>query len=425
MTTYDSAIAKLASAANAGWKLDLSRIRCLVDRLRIERHPGYFHVAGTNGKGSTTAYIHRLLDLHGYRVGAFYSPFVYTLRERIQLGGRYVTESELTRLVEHVWKAGEECDRNGLGLPTEFEIKTAMGLQFWSESQCDYVALEVGLGGRLDATNVIDKPSASIITSISMDHTEILGDSLGAIAAEKAGIIKRHRPVVVGRIGEEPEHVIAEIARKMDAPVFRLGKEVIVEGDGSMFDCNVLGKTYRSIRTGMPGAEQQDSASLALAAIAIAGIDLDKETVREAIRGTRLPGRGEIVFHASKRWYLDGSHNPAGIRSLVSRMRNESDTKPFLLMGMAKGHDHVAVIAALADVVDDCIFVPLDSPRSQKPEDLAAVAKEHGLKVRVLADATEAVNMLKADPTELILVTGSYYLVGEVGSLIGSVFSRL
>src|SRR6185436_18334668 len=229
--TYDEALAYIASLAPRGWRLGLDRMQAFVDKIGMqdalgaEGGPQFIHVAGTNGKGSVTAYLQSILVEAGYKTGAFFSPFVYDPRERVQFGRELISKEDLAKLTEELIPIAESFSDTEFGGITEFEFKTALGFLYWKRKQCEWVALEVGLGGRLDATNVVT-PKASIIVSIGLDHTNILGHTLAEIAYEKAGIIKPKVPVVVGQMPHEALEVIERAAAEREAPIWRYGKEI-------------------------------------------------------------------------------------------------------------------------------------------------------------------------------------------------------
>jgi dihydrofolate synthase/folylpolyglutamate synthase len=228
--TFDEALARIDALEPRGWRLGLDRMRAFCDHAALAHWikgdaPQFIHVAGTNGKGSTTAFVERLLREAGFRTGAFFSPFVKEYRERIQVNGELITEADLTLFTGRLLQQADTFEDSEFGGITKFEFEAALGFLVWGEKRCDWVALEVGLGGRLDATNVF-LPKCSIIVSIGLDHVAILGGSLPEIAREKAGIIKPLVPVIIGEMAEEASEVIEAKAAEMGAPVWRFGQEI-------------------------------------------------------------------------------------------------------------------------------------------------------------------------------------------------------
>ena len=228
---FASALDALSAMEARGWRLELDRMDELARRLGVPSggQPRYLHVTGTNGKGSTTAFIQNILHGQGWVVGGYYSPYVNSVLERVQLGLDPISEADFTDLMELLLPVADGMVGTDFGGPTEFEAKTALGFMYWNHKRCDAVALEVGLGGRLDATNIVD-PAVSVIVSIALDHTKILGDTLAAIATEKAGIIKPGRPVIVGDIPEEAAFPIVAKAAQTSSEVWRFGHDIDLKG---------------------------------------------------------------------------------------------------------------------------------------------------------------------------------------------------
>ncbi|MBC8064854.1 MAG: bifunctional folylpolyglutamate synthase/dihydrofolate synthase, partial [Chlorobia bacterium] len=230
--TYEKALAYIASLETRGWRLGLDRMQEFANRLGLPGSlgevggPQFIHVAGTNGKGSVTAYLQSMLIESGYSTGSFFSPFVYDPRERVQIGRRLIPKSIFALLTEWIRPFGESLTETKFEGVTEFEFKTAMGFQFWKEMEAEWVALEVGLGGRLDSTNIVT-PRCSVIVSIGKDHTHILGDTYHQIAEEKAGIIKPGVSVIVGEMPEEALLTILKIAQERGSEAWVFGREIL------------------------------------------------------------------------------------------------------------------------------------------------------------------------------------------------------
>lgn len=398
--TFEEAEKALAAFGSRGWRLGLDRMNAFVDELGLRDYvtgparPMYFHVAGTNGKGSTTCFLQNLLHEHRYRVGACYSPYVYDVRERVQIGRDLISKAEFAACTEILLRAGERLEATEFGGPTEFEMKIAMGFLAWQRAGVDAVALETGMGGRLDATNVVD-PACSIITSIGLDHTEYLGSTLSEIAREKAGIIKPRRPVVLGRVDSE---VLDELRAAAEAA-----------GSACRF---VEGEVAPGMPPlGMAGAFQRDNAWAALTALEMAGVQLEPDSVARALGQSRLPGRMEKWASGSRRGVIDGAHNAEAARVLASTLAEEYPGQKFTLVwGMLEGHDPGLFLGALEPVVD-CV-VPMEvevGHRSAYSGDvLGALARGRGLGVKAWSDSL-------ASP---ILVTGSFYLAAQFRRLI-------
>lgn len=400
--TFAEAEAALAAFQTRGWRLGLDRMQAYIRELGLADYawgsarPQYFHVAGSNGKGSVTCFLQALLHAHGFKVGACYSPFVHTVRERVQIGLDLISEDDFARLTVRLLEAGQKLEGTEFGGPTEFEMKTALGFLAWADAGCDAVAVETGLGGRLDATNILE-PTVSLITSISMDHTQHLGDTLAAIAGEKAGIIKPGRPVVMGALPPEAAAVVEARAQALDCPLWRLGKE-FEPWDG---------------RLAMPGPWQAENAAVALAGLRAAGIELDEERCAQALAEARLPGRCERRVTAHGEALLDGAHNVESAELLAEWLRGQPGWQEGYALAWSglNGHDYEGVVERLAQGASEIRVFPLNDPRALPLADLEAAARATGKPVRVFSTTAAAVR----EPAERLLAAGSFVLVCEAG----------
>lgn len=406
--TYEEALTYVSSLEKRGWRLGLDRMQELLRRLG-DPHVGqrFLHVAGTNGKGSVTAYIQGILCEMGLRAGGFFSPYVYDFRERIQICGELIPREDVARLAELIAPVSEALATTALGGPTEFEFKAAMGFLYWREQGCDAVALEVGLGGRLDATNVVD-PAVSVITSIALDHREHLGDAIEQIAAEKAGIIKLGKPVVSGAAaGAE---VVRATAQSLSAPIWELGEEVRfgANEDGTLWVKTPVRK-FDNLRPAMIGGHQRANLALAIAAIHAAGWNPDAETVQRAVAKARLPGRLESLGEPP-RLFLDGAHNPAAIQAVLDAVLPLG--VQVAVWSAATGHDAGEVLAALVARVPAVITCPMRHARALSAEQVQRLAKAKG--ASYAEGVPEAIQeALRLSPGHPVLITGSFYLLGE------------
>lgn len=410
--TYEEAVAALGAMMARGWRLELDRMRELCRRLGVAEGGSsrFVHVAGTNGKGSVTAYVQNMLVAQGYVTGAYYSPYVYDLRERVQIGLGWIEKDMFARLMARIVAVGDAMVDTDLGGPTEFEAKTALGFMAWQEAGCDAVALEVGLGGRLDATNIVD-PVCSVVVSIGYDHMHILGDTLAQIAREKAGIIKPGRPVVVGDLAEEAWASIDAVARQADAPVWRYGRDVVVEQDGGAWAVSTPAGRCRGLRPGIRGSVQPHNMALAWAAVEAAGLMRDRGDAAEGVAATRLPGRFEVHEAGGRTHVLDGAHNPASAAALVQSLTDEFEGRDIgFVVGMLRGHEPGPFLAELASRGSKCAVVPVDNERGLEPGEVADAARRVFPSVDVFPDAATAAAWLG---TPVVVVTGSFYLLGS------------
>ncbi len=415
--TYDEALAALAGLAPRGWRLGLDRMQEFLRRAELESavkgvSPKFIHVAGTNGKGSVTAYVQSILRSQGYTTGGFFSPFVYDPRERIQINGAYISKEEFARLTTWLMQVGLELDQTPFGGITEFEVKTAMGFAAWAEAKCEWVALEVGLGGRFDATNVIT-PGASAIVSIGWDHMAILGDTLEKIAFEKAGVIKPGIPCIVGAMAPGPHDVIAKVASEQGAPLWRLGEEIQTEGNA----VRTPASKYRNLKPGIRGVHQLHNAAVAIAACEAAGAIRDQEAVPAAITQTTLPGRFEVRKLGKKTIVLDGAHNGESAQALAKTLAQEFPGQPFtVLAGMLQGHDPTPMFAPLTGA-SEVHLVPINFHRTRNSKELQADLLPLEMKITAHETATKGLEAA-LHGEELLVITGSFYLVGEIGQLL-------
>ncbi|MCW5938526.1 MAG: hypothetical protein KF884_06745 [Fimbriimonadaceae bacterium] len=418
--TYDEAVAALSRYGGRGWRLGLDRMQEFVRRLPIEHWPDFVHVTGTNGKGSVTAIVQSVLVEQGWTTGAYFSPYVYDLCERVQLGRGLIPREDFARLVAEIIPVAETLEDEPWGGLTEFEFKTGLGFLFWSRSSCDAVALEVGLGGRLDATNIVD-PASSVIVSVGLDHTEILGDTLDKIAVEKAGIVKPGRPVVVGDLPPIAMGPVARIAAELESPLWRYGHEVVLTRGLDGWGVSTPGGSYERLVPGIAGKWQPHNMALAIAACEAAGRIKQRSKVRLGVGKASLPGRFQRVSHQGHDYLLDGAHNEDAAQALVDSLRElpEWPVKTVLLTGMLSGHAASGFYEPLATLVDEAHFVPIDFHRSRDPLELEREVGwlfERSLAHKSLEEGLEAALSAGAG---LVLVTGSYYLVGEVGRKLG------
>jgi dihydrofolate synthase/folylpolyglutamate synthase len=374
------------------------------------------HIAGTNGKGSTAAMAAAILQAAGYRVGLYTSPHLVEFRERIRVNGEMIPESQVARLTEQL-QALCQPDLS----PTFFEYTTAMAFQHFADSGVDVAVLEVGLGGRFDATNVVT-PMACAVTTISLDHQEYLGNTRSSIAFEKAGIIKPGVPVVMGRLEDDAWRTIEQVARERQAPVFRMNEDFCTEGETpQQFSYRGLGTHYDGLTCALEGRHQLDNAACALALLGAAahqGITITDEAVRAGLRAVNWAGRLEVV-DCCPTILVDGAHNPAAamaVADYLTRSNRSHLSRPVvLILGMMRDKDHRGFVEPLKGLADEVVLTQADLPRSATAQELHASLEgllSHPHVVPSLSDAMALARQL-AMPDGLICVTGSLMLVGE------------
>ena len=413
--TYEEASSYIASLEPRGWRLGLDRMQEFVSRAGLEDAigglggPQFIHVAGTNGKGSTTAYLQSLMDEAGFCTGAFFSPYVVDPRERIQFGRDLIPEEEFALLTEELIPPAESLTETAFGGITEFEFKTALAFLFWKRKQCEWVALEVGLGGRLDATNVV-QPAATIIVSIALDHMQFLGETLSEIAYEKAGVIKAGIPCMVGELPPEAYRVVEQRAADVGAPLWRFGKE-IRWSDGTVITPR---REHFGIRPGIIGARQEINVSLAIAAMDAVGISGTADQVSEGARRAYAPGRFEQRIIQGTTVVFDGAHNAESALVLRQSLNEHYPGRGIILVtNMLQGHElapfYLPLRAKAAHVA------PIDFHRRRGVGETAVELRE------LMTDVTEHDSVKgalmaaveKAAHDDVVVVTGSFYLVGE------------
>ncbi len=425
-------IESLLSLHPKGYDLSLDRVRRLLDKLGNpqDRLPPVIHIAGTNGKGSCAAFSRALLEAAGYRVHTHTSPHLVHWNERYRLGaeggGRLVEDKVFAEAIARAAHA------NGGETITVFEILTAVGFILFSEHPADVVILEVGLGGRFDATNVIPAPAVSVIMPISLDHQAYLGDRVELIAAEKAGIIKRGCPVVIGAQGSDAaRQVLIETAERLDCPMQVYGQDFLAYGENGRMVYQDTDGLMDLPPPRLPGRHQFANAAAAIAGIKAAGLTISERAVEQAMVEVSWPGRmqklaqGRLVDLAppGAEIWLDGGHNPDAGMVIAEAMAEQEEKNPrslFLISGMINTKDQSGYFHAFKGLVRHVYTVPGSFSDAGVPNDeLAARATEAGLSAEPVSSVANALMLLRDtwDPAEVpprILIGGSLYLVGTV-----------
>jgi len=429
-TPVDAIVARLTELHPKRIDLSLDRVQRLLAALDHPEHklPPVIHVAGTNGKGSTIAFLRAILEASGRRVHTYTSPHLVRFNERYRLGtlgeGRLVTDAELTATLE-------ECERVNAGAPiTVFEITTVVGMLLFARHAADVLLLEVGLGGRLDATNVVDHPLATIITRIAIDHTDFLGDTLAKIAQEKAGILKHNTPAIIAAQQRDALTAIERQAARLNAPLKIAGEDwIATEERGRLVyqdDAGLLDLPAPRLY----GRHQFENAGLAIAALrSIKELKLPPSAYDNGMAKADWPARlqrlpqGRLVELApsgSELW-LDGGHNPDGGRAAAAALADleERVSRPLvLIVGMLASKDCTGFLKNFTGLARRMIAVPIKSAeKGLSAEAVAAAARSIGLPATSrdnLDEALDAVSRLDLEPPPRILITGSLYLAGQV-----------
>lgn len=405
-----------------GEKAGLNNMRALCEALgHPERAFRAVHVAGTNGKGSVCAFIERALSENGYRTGLYTSPYLTRYNERIRILGEDISDDALLRAGVRVRKAADELKDIK---PTTFELGTALAFCAFEEATVDIAVIETGIGGRFDPTNVIS-PMVSVIATIGFDHMEMLGDTLGAIASEKAGILKRATPAAFYPQAGEARRVLDEAALALDIPVARSedyplrGLEQDARGCVFRIELPRLGEL--AIRGNLPGTHQAENARLALAALdqlAGCGLELDATAVERGIANARWPGRLEW---ARENLLLDGAHNLEGAKALAEYIGTFLPGREIVLVsGMMRDKQPGAYADIIAPLVSRAVTTRVDWPRALDEKTLADLYRARGVRADGCPSAAEALRRAReiAGSDALILVAGSLYLIGEMRAIL-------
>ncbi|MDB4972574.1 MAG: Dihydrofolate synthase [Myxococcaceae bacterium] len=411
---YRESIEFLYALAPRGIVLSLERMqRALALRGHPERACPTILVAGTNGKGSVATMIATVLRAGGHKVGLFTSPHLHRLVERFQIAGKPVSERALARRMTslHAFLASPEAPPL-----TFFEICTLLAFELFAAAKCDIVVLEVGLGGRLDATNVV-QPLVSVITSIALDHTALLGSTLSEIAREKAGIIKARRPVVVGARGAAVRRVIRARAARLEAPLLAIGRDFAVTSQGRSFEVCLGARRIGGLQLPLAGAYQADNLACAVAALLqLRGrFAVDERTLRRGLLRVRWPGRLELLEGAPD-VLCDAAHNPHAAAALAQHLASMPARYPkrVLLFGAMRDKEHAQMLALLRPEVDALVFATAHTPRAEPASRLRELYG--GEAFETVAPALARARKL-AGKRGLVIACGSIFVMAEVRAL--------
>lgn len=395
METREDVVNWLNGQLRFGIKPGLSRMEWMLDTLEVDELPS-IHVAGTNGKGSTVAFLRAMAMAQGLRVGTFISPYVIQFEERLMLNGEPISEERLVSVANRVKACADACPET----LTEFELLTAMAWLFFHDVRPDIVIWEVGLGGRLDSTNVLKHPLATVVTSIGHDHQGILGDTLAEIAQEKYGIMKRDVPMFHSIDNESLVEALHQKGKPMDAPIHDARMLVLKIEDGA--ETNVTYEDMPPVRLGLTGHHQAYNGACAVAVARHVG--WREDAIRTGLERARHPGRYELISTAP-RIVLDGAHNREGIEALVAQLGQETDVT--VLVSILADKDREAMIEALASVAT-VYETTFDFPRARTMASLRADG------ANVVAWETWIDDWIQAPQSETLIVTGSLYFISNV-----------
>ncbi len=408
------AVELIHQRAWVGQKPGLERIRRLLGRLgNPQEKLKFVHIAGSNGKGSTAAMLASVLTAAGLKTGLYTSPHLWRFHERFQVDGVPIPGDELVEIAVQVLAAAED--------ETEFELMTAIGMVHFLRSKCDIVVLETGLGGRLDSTNIIPPPEAAVITHIGLEHTELLGDTLDKIAAEKAGIIKEGCSVVLYEQGFDLYGLFEEICRFRYSRLALAGSPVVLSSglEGQTF-------TYRGsgpYHIALLGEHQISNAAVVLETVKVLrqrGWEISEEALVRGLEEARWPGRLELAWY-SPNVILDGGHNPQCMEALARSLRGLYPEKKLLfLTGVLADKDYPAMMGELLPLAKEFFTITPDSPRAMSAQELADYLRGRGGRAAPCGTVREALDQVlaAAEPQDVVCVTGSLYMIGEVRHLL-------
>ncbi len=397
--------------------LTLDRVWRLLDALGNPQNdlPPVIHIAGTNGKGSTQAMVRAGLEAEGLKVHAYTSPHLARFHERIRLAGELISEVDLTAVLDECYAA------NGGADITYFEITTCAAVLAFARTAADYTLLEVGLGGRLDATNVIEKPVMTVITPVSMDHEQFLGDTISKIAAEKAGIIKKRVPCVVTRQHPDGMEVIEDVAARHGAPLLAYGQHWHIQPDRDRMSYQDETGLLDLPRPNLPGAHQIMNAGAAITVLRALGYG--ENACEAAVTGAEWPARMQRLRHGplveaapDAELWLDGGHNPAAGDALATHLKGLPERPTYMICGMLNTKDTTGYLTPFKNAVDRLLAVTIPGEANTLPaEETAKAAMSVGLKAQHAQSVYDALSMIAEQaPQARVLICGSLYLAGAV-----------
>ena len=419
--TYEEALSYIHSICWKGSKLGLDRTRELLGKLDDpQKELKFIHIAGTNGKGSTAAMLSSILEEAGYRVGLYTSPFINRFNERMQVNHQPIPDEELAALTEYVRPHADAMADS----PTEFELITALAMVWFARQKCDIVVLEVGMGGELDSTNIIDVPEAAVIAAMGMDHVKELGPTMADIARAKAGIIKEGGRVVSYGGNSEADEVIAAVCRARNASLCQPDFSAIVPGDFSLEGQTFSYKGWRGLRIPLVGAYQMNNAAVVLETVEVLrqrGWSVSDEAVRKGLADTRWPARFEVL-RRDPVFIVDGGHNPHGIRATAESLsRLFPGRKITFVTGVMADKDVEHILGLIVPLAEQFFTVRPDNPRAMDAGELAARIEAMGAKATACASVQDGVDRaIQAEgPHGVACALGSLYMSGEVRSCFG------
>ena len=414
--TYNEALTYIHSICWKGSRLGLGRTRELLQKLgNPEKQLKFVHIAGTNGKGSCAAMLSSILEAAGYRVGLYTSPFINRFNERMQINHQCIPDGELAELTAYIRPFADGM----ADPPTEFELITALAMVYFARHQCDIVVLEVGMGGELDSTNIIDVPEAAVIMAMGLDHVKELGPTMADIARAKAGIIKEGGRVVSYGGNPEADAVIAAACREKNASLRQPDFAAIVPGDFSLEGQSFSYKGWHDLRIPLVGAYQMKNAAAVLETVEVLrqrGWHISDEAVVQGLKHTRWPARFEVL-RRDPVFIVDGGHNPHGIRATAESLQRLFPGKKFTFVtGVMADKDVESILGLIVPLADQFFTVRPDNPRAMSAQELAERIRAMGAKATPCESVADGVDRAVAVEGKdgVACALGSLYMSGDV-----------
>jgi len=418
MLTYEESLAFLNAPVYSQTRPGLAPVTELMHELGDPQDGlKYVHIAGTNGKGSTASFIERILREAGYRTGLYTSPYLMRFTERMRVCGQEISKDDLTRLTTKVKDAVDRITAQGHTAPTIFEMVTAVAFLYFREQKCDIIVLEVGMGGRLDATNIIKESEISVITAIDFDHMNFLGDTIGEIAYEKAGIIRNNGIVISFPQRADAEKVLREVCAEENAGLY------IADPGPVLLEANIRGQRFRladgrEFHISLLGSYQIRNAAVAVLAMDLLtarGWRLTPDSLARGLENARWPGRFELMS-TNPMILVDGAHNPNGVEALARGLRTLFPGRKFtFIAGVLADKDYTSMLRVVEPLASRFLTVTPDSERALAASELAQDLRADGFKaVSFRSVSAAAETALSEYPDEIICAFGSLYFIGDI-----------
>ena len=414
--TYNEALNYIHSVTWKGSRPGLERTEKLLSLMgNPEKKLKFIHIAGTNGKGSTASMSASILQKAGYTTGLYTSPYIFEFNERMRVNGENISNDELAEITEYIKPLADSMEDS----PTEFELVTCIAFEYFYRQKCDIVCLEVGMGGELDSTNVIEPPVVSVITNIGLDHTEFLGDTLEKIAETKSKIIKNNSVAVLYRSTEGVEQVIEKRCNEVGAKLYKADFDAVIPVSASL-DYQVIDwKNLKGIKLPLLGEHQIKNTAVVLTvmeALRERGYNVADENIRDGLEGAVWKGRFEIVRH-DPLFAVDGGHNPQCIESLVKNVKSYITMRPLVVLtGVLADKDFAAMYREMSGIADEFVTVTPPNPRALSTEKLAEYITSLGAKATPCNTVEEgvALAMEKAGKSGAVVAYGSLYRGSDI-----------